>query len=235
MARRIWRRSTYSAFKFRFRPGLFSFLFLIFFIYLAVKTFIFVESNLRPTIISLAETRAKVLATEAINNAINTHIAKESRYEHLIFIQKDYQGNIVMAEVNNMELARIQALTTMNIQTALKNLQEEKIKIPLGQALGSDILANFGPRVPVTLVPIGSVSAELKQTFESSGINIVSHQVGLDITACVQMVIPFFSSEIKVSTLTPIVSATYFGKVPETVINLPMPYNFEFPIKPTDN
>jgi len=33
-----------------------------------VKTFIFVESNLRPTIISLAETRAKVLATEAINN-----------------------------------------------------------------------------------------------------------------------------------------------------------------------
>lgn len=235
MARRIWRRPTYSAFKFRFRPGLFSFLFLIFFIYLAVKTFIFVESNLRPTIISLAETRAKVLATEAINNAINTHIAKESRYEHLIFIQKDYQGNIVMAEVNNMELARIQALTTMNIQTALKNLQEEKIKIPLGQALGSDILANFGPRVPVTLVPIGSVSAELKQTFESSGINIVSHQVGLDITASVQMVIPFFSSEIKVSTLTPIVSATYFGKVPETVINLPMPYNFEFPIKPTDN
>jgi sporulation protein YunB len=210
-------------------------LILAIFIFLAVRAFLFVEGNLRPTIISMAEARARQLATEAINNAIKQKIAQESRYEHLIFIQKDNQGKIIMAEVNNMEIAKIQALTTMSVQSTLEALQAQEIKIPLGQALGSEILANLGPRIPVTLVPVGTVSAEIQQTFESSGINIVSHQVGIDITARIQIVIPFFSSEISVHSFTPLATATYFGQVPETVINLPMPYDFEFPSNPVQD
>jgi sporulation protein YunB len=234
MARR-WPRPRYSAFKLRAKPGLVGFLILAVFIFLAVRAFLFVEGNLRPTIISMAEARARQLATEAINNAIKQKIAQESRYEHLIFIQKDNQGKIIMAEVNNMEIAKIQALTTMSVQSTLEALQAQEIKIPLGQALGSEILANLGPRIPVTLVPVGTVSAEIQQTFESSGINIVSHQVGIDITARIQIVIPFFSSEISVHSFTPLATATYFGQVPETVINLPMPYDFEFPSNPVQD
>ncbi|MDD4079314.1 MAG: sporulation protein YunB [Eubacteriales bacterium] len=226
---RIRRRPLYAAMKSRFPRRHIKFLALILFIYLLVQTFLVIESNLRPTIIALAQARAKVLATEAVNFAINQKIAKESRYEHLIFIQKDNEGNVVMAEVNNMELARIQSLTTMNVQSALKDLEEQKIKIPLGQVLGSEILANLGPKIPVSLVPIGTVSAKMVQSFESSGINIVSHQVGIEIIATVHIVIPFMTSDVNVNTYTPIVTATFFGRVPETVINLPMPYDFQFP------
>lgn len=227
MTKRFWRRPMYSAYK--GRPKLLRFIVLAVIAYCVVKTFFFIEGNLRPTIISIAEARAKLLATESINNAINSKIAQNSRYEHLIFIQKDNQGNIVMAEVNNMEIAKIQSLTTMAVQTTLENLENQEIKVPIGQALGSEILANIGPKIPVTLVPIGTVSAEIKQTFESSGINIVSHQVGIDITTTIQIVIPFMSKEIVVRSFTPVVTATYFGKVPDTVINLPMPYDFQFP------
>ncbi|QNO15712.1 sporulation protein YunB [Alkalicella caledoniensis] len=208
---------------------LIGFLIMILFIYSSVRTFIFIETNLRPTIISIAEARAKVIATEAINNAIDLHIARESRYEHLIFVQKDYQGNIAMAEVNNMEIARIQTLTIMNVQDTLKRIKSEKIRIPLGQALGSEILANYGPKIPVTLVPIGTVQAGITQKFNPAGINIVSHEVGIDIEAEVQIIIPFVSSAVTVTTYTPIVTATYFGKVPDTVINLPLGQNFEIP------
>lgn len=225
----MWRRPVYSAVKFPFNLRLLRFLFLIFFLYLAVQSFIFIESSLRPTIISISEAKAKAMATEAINNAINLNIAQDSRYEHLIFIQKDNQGNIIMAEVNNMEVARIQALTTMNVQAALRELKSQKITIPLGQALGSEFLANFGPKIPITLVPIGTVTANMKQSFTTTGINIVSHQVGIDITASVQIIIPLTTAEISVNTFTPVVTATYFGRVPETVINLPMPFDFQFP------
>lgn len=228
-----WRRPLYSAIRFRNRK-LFGFLLLVLFLYLSVQTFMLIERNLRPTIISIAEAKANHMATEAINNAINLHIAQGSRYEHLIFIEKDHQGNIVMAEVNNMEIARIQSLTTMNVQDALMELEAKVIEVPLGQALGSEILANIGPKIPITLVPIGTVNAEMIQSFESTGINIVSHQVGIDIAANVRIVIPLMSSEVSVSTYTPIVTATYFGRVPDTVINLPLPYNFEFPIMPGD-
>ncbi len=198
-------------------------------IFILVQSFLVIQNNLRPTIIALAQAKAKVLATEAINQAINQNIAKESRYEHLIFIQKDNEGNVILAEVNNMELARIQSLTTMNVQSVLKDLDKQQITVPLGQVLGSEILANLGPKIPITLVPIGTVSAKMEQKFQSSGINIVSHQVGIDITATVHIVIPFIKTDVKVNTYTPIVTATFFGRVPETVINLPMPYDFQFP------
>jgi len=226
---KLRRRPVYSAMKGRLPTKLLKFLAVIFFIYLLIQTFLIIESNLRPTMIALAQAKAKLMATEAINTAINQNIARDSRYEHLIFIQKDNEGNVVLAEVNNMELARIQALTTMNVQTALKELGEQKIKIPLGQVLGSELLANLGPKIPVSLVPVGTVCAKMHQTFESSGINIVSHQVGIDITATVQIVIPFLTSDVNVNTYTPIVTATFFGRVPETVINLPMPLDFQFP------
>lgn len=224
------RRPLYSA----YRPSKRLTFLLIFVIlcFIVVRTFIVVESNLRPTIIAIAEARVKILATEAINSAIDKHIAQESRYEHLIFLHKDYQGNVTMAEVNNMEVARIQTLTTMNVQSVLKNLQTETLRIPLGQALGSEILANYGPRIPVRMTPIGTVNAEIIQSFESTGINIVAHQVGIDITAYVQIIIPFVSTEIYVRTFTPIVTATYFGKVPDTVINLQLPRQFQFPSLP---
>ncbi len=201
----------------------------IFIVFILVQSFLAIQNNLRPTIIALAQAKAKVLATEAINQAINQNIAKESRYEHLIFIQKDNEGNVILAEVNNMELARIQSLTTMNVQSVLKDLEKQQIKVPLGQVLGSEILANLGPKIPITLVPIGTVTAKMEQSFQSSGINIVSHQVGIDITATVHIVIPFIKTEVKVNTYTPIATATFFGRVPETVINLPMPYDFQFP------
>ncbi|WP_353892642.1 sporulation protein YunB [Proteinivorax hydrogeniformans] len=203
----------------------------LFICYILVSTFVFIESSLRPTIIAIAEARARVIATEAINSAIDVHIAKESRYEHLIYIQKDYSGNIAMAEVNNMEIARIQTLTTMNVQEALKSIKSETIRIPLGQALGSEILADYGPRIPVNLVPIGTVNAGIEQKFHPTGINIVSHEVGIGIEADVQIVIPFVSSTVKVETYTPIVTATYFGDVPDTVINLPLGnQDFDIPL-----
>lgn len=224
------RRPLYSAYRPKKRLAVI--IFIVFLVYIVISTFITVEGKLRPTIIAIAEARVKILATEAINSAIDKHIAQESRYEHLIFLHKDYQGNVSMAEVNNMEVARIQTLTTMNVQSVLKSLQTETLRIPLGQALGSEILANYGPRIPVRMTPIGTVNAEIIQAFESSGINIVSHQVGIEITAYVQIVIPFVSTEINVCTFTPIVTATYFGKVPDTVINLQFPHQFQFPSLP---
>ena len=225
---RLRRRPLYAAVKNRVPRRVLRLFLFIFSIFILVQAFLIIQNNLRPTIIALAQAKAKVLATEAINVAINQNIAKDSRYEHLIFIQKDNEGNVILAEVNNMELARIQSLTTMHVQSTLKELKKQKIKVPLGQVLGSEIFANLGPKIPVTLVPVGTVSAKMEQSFQSSG-STLSHQVGIDITATVHIVIPFMSTEVKVNTYTPIVTATFFGRVPETVINLPMPYDFQFP------
>ena len=226
---RFRRKPFYAAMKNHFSRRFLGFLIIVFAVYLVMQTFILIETRLKPSILVLAEARVKILTTEVINHAINQNIALGCRYNKLITTQTDKDGNVVSAEINNAELARIQALTTLNIQSALKELETQRISIPIGQILGSKILANWGPKIPVNFVPIGTVNARMHQTFESGGINLICHQVGLDITATVQIAIPLLKEEINVSTYTPIVTATFFGRVPETVINLPMPHDFQFP------
>ncbi|MBS4030100.1 MAG: sporulation protein YunB [Clostridiales bacterium] len=202
---------------------------LIFFIVLAlfifgiIRLFLFFDHNLRPTILSVAAARADVIATEAINNAVSDKVARSILYQDLIMLEKNREGRIIMAQTNNMEVNRLMAETTMRVQETLATLKGETIYIPLGQALGSYLLANYGPRIPISLVPIGFVNTNIIDTFEEAGINQVRHKIYLDIHAEVQVIIPFVSTVTKVSTTVPIVDAIYPGDVPDTVINLQFP------------
>lgn len=193
------------------------------FLFAVVRLFVYVEHNIRPTILSIASVQADKLATEAINNAINEKVVHSFLYQDLIIIEKNRDGRIVMAQTNNMEVNRLMAETTLRVQRALTDLAGVKIHIPLGQAFNSYILANVGPRIPITLTPVGLVNTNLEDRFEDAGINQVRHKIYLTIDAEMQIVIPFISSITEVSTTVPIVDAIYPGEVPDTVINLQFP------------
>ncbi len=199
------------------------FIVLAVFLFVVLRLFLFFDRNLRPSILSVAAARADVIATEAINNAVSDKVARNILYQDIILLQKNKDGKIIMAQTNNMEVNRLMAETTMRVQDALATLKGEVIYIPLGQALGSYLLANYGPRIPISLVPIGFVNTNIIDTFEEAGINQVRHKIYLDIHAEVQVIIPFVSTVTKVSTTVPIVDAIYPGDVPDTVINLQFP------------
>jgi sporulation protein YunB len=195
-----------------------------------IRLFIIFDRNLRPTILSVATARADIYATEAINDAVSEQLARKILYQDLILLQKDREGRIILAQINSMEVNRLMTETTMRVQESLLSLKGEVIYIPLGQALGSYLLAHYGPRIPITLVPIGRVNTDIIDTFEHAGINQVRHKLYFDIHAEVQVVIPFVSSVIMVSTAVPIVDAIYPGEVPDTVINLQFPGGFSQPL-----
>ena len=199
------------------------FIILALFLFSVIRLFLFFDQNLRPTILSVAAARADVIATEAINSAVSDKVARNILYKDLILLEKNRDGKIIMAQTNNMEVNRLMAETTMRVQETLATLKGEVIYIPLGQALGSYLLANYGPRIPISLVPIGFVNTNIIDTFEEAGINQVRHKIYLDIHAEVQVIIPFVSTVTKVSTTVPIVDAIYPGDVPDTVINLQFP------------
>ncbi|MDW7651763.1 MAG: sporulation protein YunB [Bacillota bacterium] len=214
-----------------------AFFLLVVFLFAVIRIFVYFDNNLRPTILSIAGARADVIATEAINNAVSEKVARNILYQDLILLQKDREGKIILAQTNNMEVNRLMAETTMRVQDALTSLKGEKVYIPLGQALGFYLLANTGPRIPITLIPIGFVNTEIIDTFEEAGINQVRHKIYLDIHAEVEVVIPFVSEVTKVSTTVPIVDAIYPGDVPDTVINLQFPSGHTIPLPaplPTD-
>jgi sporulation protein YunB len=220
----LWRKKTIIRF-FNDRLlnySLFSFIALCLLVFLLLKGFWAMEQNLRPAILSIAEVKADMLATDAVNRAIMEEVAHGILYQDLISIKQDDRGKIIMAQINTMEINRLMAKTTMATQNALKEIGKEPIKIPLGEVLDSYLLAAYGPEIPVKLIPAGRVNTSLLDSFEEAGINQVRHKIYLDVFTEIRIVIPFISDDIEVHTTIPIADTIYPGEVPETIVNLIM-------------
>lgn len=189
------------------------------------------DRNLRPSLEAIATARAKVIATQAINDAINTKIAQEIKYGLLITVHTDFNGKPSWAQVNTMEVNRIVAATTLRVQESLAAIRGEVVRIPLGQAFHSEFLSSMGPRIPFTIIPVGTVNVEVTDAFEQAGINQTRHKIYLEVYTDVQIVIPFVTSSVGVTSQVPIADVTYLGEVPQTVIELPFPLggNYQAP------
>ena len=198
-------------------------IFLLVIALIALQLLSLMDRNLRPSLEAIASARAKVIATRAINDAINTKIAQEIKYGLLITVHTDFNGKPSWAQVNTMEVNRIVAATTLRVQESLAAIRGEVVRIPLGQALHSEFLSSMGPRIPFTIIPVGTVNVEVTDAFEQAGINQTRHKIYLDVYTEVQIVIPFVTNTVTVNSQVPIADVTYLGEVPETVIDLPFP------------
>ncbi|TYP49826.1 sporulation protein YunB [Thermosediminibacter litoriperuensis] len=186
---------------------------------LAFFMFIFIERQIAPSVLAIAEARARILATEAINRAVKEKITKNVQYKDLITIHKDVSGQITLIQINTIEINRIETETTLEVVRTLKEITMDGIKIPLGVITGSKILANMGPSINVSLYPVGTAQVDTSEAFEEAGINQTRHKIILDITAQVRVVQPFLSSNVEIKTNVPIAETIIVGNVPQTILD----------------
>lgn len=190
---------------------------LVFFLAISLQSFLYVERNLAPALMEIAKIRVTQIATQAINDAISKKIAQGANFKELIDFVKDNDGKISMMMFNTTEYARIVGETTARVEHSLARLEEsgDLTTIPIGQALNSNILAEYGPHVPITLVPKGAASVNLYTKTEQSGINMVLVTAYVQIVVEVKVVIPFATDATIVKNDIPISSALVVGNVPQ--------------------
>jgi len=185
--------------------------------------FIYIDFNMKPVIMSIAESRARILGVQAINNAAYEIISEYSplSYSALIDILQDAEGRVAMLQANTMRMNEIGTQTALRAQEKLDELTYANVRIPLGAATGSKMLAGRGPSITVTLVPIGAVSTEFKSEFTSAGINQTRHRIYIVLKATVRVVIPTASTAAEVSTQVQIAESIIVGQVPSTFADIP--------------
>lgn len=183
-----------------------------------IAAFLLVEVRFKPTLLELSEARAKIIATAAVNRALSEEIALEIKYEDLMAWKTDGQGNVVAVQPNTGEINRLAAVTTIRVQESLRLVQREKVRIPLGQVLGSQLLAAIGPWIAISILPVGTVNTTVMDYFETAGINQLRHRIYLDIEAYVRIVVPLVSSSVVVNTRMPIAEAIILGDVPRVYV-----------------
>lgn len=183
-------------------------------VFCVLQGFAYVEKKMKPPIMHLAKIRVKQIATEAINSAITAQVAEGKTTEGLIDWKTDQTGKVSGFMLNYDEHMRITASTMNIVQSTLQNIHMLKEKIPLGQALGSPVLASFGPSIPLRVEPQGAVKVDLNTRQQNAGINMILVEVYIRIIAEVAVVVPFDMEPETVDTEIPISYLLVVGDVP---------------------
>ncbi len=194
---------------------------ILFLISFLVGSFIYIDRTLRPTIKVLAETKALELANKSINKSVAEVVKGQINYKDLMNVQLDSNGKITMIQANTVLMNSIASDVALEIQDELKKVKSTSSYIPIGTALGSPILAKYGPQLKVSIEPIGTVSIDFKTKFESSGINQTRHIIYIEASTKVRVVIPLTTSTQEVNVQIPVCETIIVGDVPESYVNIP--------------
>ncbi|OPY57848.1 MAG: Sporulation protein YunB [Pelotomaculum sp. PtaU1.Bin035] len=184
--------------------------------------FILIDIKLRDVFFDIAQVKAVQLATEAMQNSLQKETADENlQYQDLINIHKDNQGRITLMQANTLKVNKVASSITLAVQKTLENLRWQSFSIPFGQVLGVPILANYGPRIGYSIMPLGTVRYNITDKFDSAGINQTKHTIYLNFDTKVLIVIPSKSGETVVSTQVPLTESIIVGGIPNTFVTLP--------------
>ena len=194
-----------------------------FIIPLAVLTglFILFTRNLSPILISMAEARARQLAVEAMNRAIAEVMDSSVTYTDLMRVSHDSSGRVSMLEANATLMNEIASAAALTAQSKLDTLADEGVGLPLFAALGIDLFSGAGPIIRVSITPVGAVSTRFVTSFESAGINQTRHEISLEASVVMRIVIPAGADSVSVSTYVPIAESIIVGSVPDSYVSVP--------------
>jgi len=185
-----------------------------------IYSYYIMEKNIKPTILAMSEINARLIATQAINEAVNNKIGNNT-FNNLVDFKTDNNGRISMVQANTVQMNRLAAETSMEIQKEIKKIGATDLKIPISNIMGSQIFANIGPKISVSIQPAGTVNVDFYTDFEEAGINQTRLKIYLKVKTDVQIIVPLASNKIDVTTHIPVSETIIVGDVPESYITVP--------------
>ncbi len=174
-----------------------------------------VERNFRPLVFALAEARSAALATQVLSAAVAEALEDGVAYDDLMSVRMDDKGQVALLSANTMRLNQLADKAGAAAQRMLSQMSSERVAVPLGAALGLTLFAGSGPDIPVSIVPVGSITTDFETEFEACGINQTRHKVYLTVTASIRIVIPTGAKTTQVTVNMLAAESIIVGAVPE--------------------
>ncbi|PKM74148.1 MAG: sporulation protein YunB [Firmicutes bacterium HGW-Firmicutes-16] len=171
----------------------------------------------------MALSDASDMITATINNKINEKMSEgQYTYDYFVSLQTDNTGKITALSAN---MARINTLSSEILQEVIAATNSGQLNedIPLGNLLGSNLLLGRGPKIPVKITMLTSSFADFRNEIESAGINQVKHQIILEVTVQIDVMMPWEVMSTEVVSEVLIAETVLVGDVPDAYLTLNQP------------
>ena len=186
-------------------------------ILIAFFTFYSIFKSLNPIFEGLCIEKAREIGTYIMNDASNK-ILDNINYKNIVTIEKNEDNKVLKTDV--VIINKIASDIALEAEKQFKELNNEKIKIPVGSLTGNKYLAGSGPNINIQVIPTGNILTEIKNEFESTGINQTVYRIYLELTCKVSIVSQYKTIEDEVVNQVLLVETVIVGEVPESYYNL---------------
>ncbi|WP_299996688.1 sporulation protein YunB [uncultured Clostridium sp.] len=194
---------------------------IILFIIIVFNFMIYVfGKRILPTVLEVGETKIKAEAIKIINEESVNVYSENFKYDDIINIEKDSDGNITMIRADTVKQNYLASQVVLKCDKRLSELEDLGIKIPLGYLTNNIMFYNMGPKITVKMQQVGNITTSYESEFESAGINQTRHRIYLNLKATMKVIVPFNSKEVDVVCQIPVSDTIIVGKIPETSINM---------------
>ncbi|WRS26266.1 sporulation protein YunB [Oscillospiraceae bacterium MB08-C2-2] len=194
---------------------------LLFMIGVLIAGFVILEGRLRAVIETVAEHQARVFAVKTINDAMLEQLeADDISYSSLVDITKNDLGEITSIQTNMVAVNTLKAQVTEKVLAAVHDQEKLRVYIPIGTLLGSQLTSGLGPELEIKVIPTGYVQTELQNEFTQAGINQTLHQIILQVSFQISVLVPGYTIQSEVVTNYCVAETVIVGKIPDTVVDL---------------
>jgi len=186
-------------------------------ILIAFLTFYNIFKSLNPIFEGLCIEKVRSIGTYIMNDASNK-ILDNIDYNNIVTIEKDGENRVLKTDV--VVINKIASDIALEAEKQFKELENDKIKIPIGALSGNKYLAGSGPNINIQVIPTGNILTEIKNEFESQGINQTVYRIYLELTCRVSIVSQYKTIEDEVINQVLLVETVIVGEVPDSYYNL---------------
>lgn len=189
------------------------------------------------TLMVYAEAEANKIVSTIINKIVLEEVSTKIDFDELFVITRGNDNEIQTIDFDPLAVNNILSFITNSVETNLNNMENGNLEfmgsinlkykpdiremkrgvvavIPMGVSFNNHFLANLGPKIPVKLRYVGSVSTNLVTTVKDYGINNALINLSVHIRVVEQVNMPFNSKEIVVENDIPITIKVIQGRVP---------------------
>ncbi len=194
-------------------------LIVILLIVVIISTVIVSVKSINPIFEELCKEKAMTISTSILNTE-STNVVHQYNYKDIVSITKSEKDNTNILKTDVTVINDIASDIAVRVTNKLQEKEQEQIKIPIGALFGNKYFSGMGPKMNISIIPVGTVTTDIKTEFTSCGINQTMYRIYLEVKCNVNIVTSYKTINTEIVNQVLLVETLVVGNVPETYYNL---------------